>query len=232
MKFSILVTGTNRGIGLELARIFSQYDWEVIACCRKPDEAPALQSTQAASEGRLTIKRLDVTRDEDIIELAESLADKDLDILLNNAGVLGPEQQEFGALDENSWMDTFRVNTIAPYKMARAFLANVARSRRRIIATITSEMGSVSGNSSGGYYAYRSSKGAANMVMKNMSIDLHRQGIICVALHPGWVRTRMGGVNAPLSPEESAAGLFKILTALGQKDNGLFLNYQGRKIPW
>jgi len=232
MKLSILITGANRGIGLELSRVFSQYDWDVIACCRKPDEALALESIQAASEGRLKIKQLDVTSDEQISKLAADLTQKNLDILLNNAGIFGPEQQDFGFMDENLWLETYRVNTIGPYKLSRALLDNVARSQRRIIATITSEMGSMANNSSGDYYAYRSSKAAANMVVKNLSLDLHRKSITCVALHPGWVRTRLGGSRAPLSPEESAAGLFKILTSLEEKNNGSFLDYQGRHIPW
>jgi NAD(P)-dependent dehydrogenase (short-subunit alcohol dehydrogenase family) len=232
MKLSILITGTNRGIGLELARIFAQYDWDVIACCRKPQEALALQSIQAASEGRLKIRQLDVTDDGQIDELAESLADKNIDILVNNAGILGPEKQDFGILDEEFWLETLRVNTLGPYRMVRAFIDNVARSQRRIIATITSEMGSIQHNTSGDYYVYRTSKAAANMVMKNLSRDLHAKGIICVALHPGWVRTRMGGSQASLSAEESSAGLFKTLTSLRKEDNGSFLDYTGRNIPW
>jgi NAD(P)-dependent dehydrogenase (short-subunit alcohol dehydrogenase family) len=232
MKLSILITGTNRGIGLALARIFTQYDWDVIACCRKPDEAEALKSIQAASEGRLKIKRLDVTRDEEITALAETLAEKNLDILLNNAGILGPEEQDFGFLDEDAWLETFKVNSIGPYKMVRAFLDNIARSQRRIIATITSQMGSIQNNSSGDYYAYRTSKSAANMIMKNLSLDLHAKRITCVALHPGWVKTRLGGKQAPLSPAESAAAIFKTLTSLSEEQNGSFLDYEGRNINW
>lgn len=232
MKLSILITGTNRGIGLELARIFTQYDWDVIATCRRPEEAVALKSIQAASEGRLKIEKLDVTSDEEIRDLADLLAAKDIDILLNNAGIMGPEEQGFGFLDEEAWLETFRVNTIGPYKMVRAFLDNVARSQRRIIATITSQMGSVENNSSGDYYAYRTSKSGANMIMKNLSHDLHGKRITCVALHPGWVRTRLGGGQAPLSPAASAAGVFKTLTALSEEQNGSFLDYEGRSLPW
>lgn len=232
MKLSVLITGSNRGIGLELARIFSQYDWDVIATCRKPDEALALKGIQAATEGRLKIKQLDIANDGEISDLAAELASKDLDILINNAGILGPEEQEFGLLDEELWLEAFKVNAIGPYKIARAFLDHVARGRKRIIATITSEMGSVTNNSSGDYYAYRSSKAAANMIVKNMSLDLRRQGITCVALHPGWVKTRLGGNQAPLSPEESAEGLFRILSSLTEEQNGAFLDYEGRNIPW
>jgi NAD(P)-dependent dehydrogenase (short-subunit alcohol dehydrogenase family) len=232
MKHSILITGANRGIGLELARVFSQNDWEVIATCREPAGASDLKGIQAASEGRLTIRKLDVIRDKDIAALAEELAGKPLDILLNNAGILGPKQQEFGRLDEGAWLETFAVNSLGPYRMARALVDNVAGSKRRIIATITSEMGSTAGNSSGGYYVYRSSKAAANMIMKNLSLDLRREGITCVALHPGWVRTRMGGSSAPLSPEGSAEGLFQVLTSLDREQNGTFLDYRGKEILW
>lgn len=232
MNSSVLVTGSNQGIGLALAKVFSQHDWDVVACCRKPEEALTLQSIQAASAGRLQIKKLDVTKEEEIAELADDLVAMDIDILLNNAGILGPEKQGFGSLEEEFWLETFRVNTIGPYKMACAFLDNVARSQRKIIATITSEMGSVSNNVSGDYYVYRTSKAAANMVMKNMSYDLRNKRITCIALHPGWVRTRMGGSSAPLSPEESAAGLFRTLSSLGEDQNGAFLDYAGRIISW
>lgn len=182
---TIVVTGANRGIGLELSRVFAENGWRVIACCRNPKQALALEAIRAAAEGRVKINRLDVTADHQIEELRRELSDIEVDILLNNAGILGPESQEFGFMDEKGWLETFRVNTIAPYKLAVALLDQVARSRRRVIASIGSEMGSVAANDSGGYYAYRSAKAAVHMVMKNLSHDLLGQGVTAVALHPG-----------------------------------------------
>jgi NAD(P)-dependent dehydrogenase (short-subunit alcohol dehydrogenase family) len=232
MKETILITGANRGIGLELAREFVRNDWEVIACCRRPAEAADLQAIEAGSRGGLTIRQLDVTSDAEIRSLADSLRGKPIDILFNNAGILGPEKQDFGKLDEEEWLTVFRVNTIAPYKMILALLDNVLLGHRRIIATLGSAMGSISENSSGDYYVYRTAKAAVHMIMKNLSIDLRQQGVTAVAMHPGWVRTRLGGPQAPLSPEESAEGLCAVLTALTLEKSGALLDYQGREMAW
>ncbi|MCK9294469.1 MAG: SDR family oxidoreductase [Desulfobulbaceae bacterium] len=232
MKETILITGANRGIGLELARIFERQGWEVIACCRRPAQASDLQAIEAGSGGGLTIRQLDVTSDEEIRQLAVSLRGRPIAILFNNAGILGPEEQDFGNLAEEEWLGVFRVNTIGPYKMVLAFLDNVLLSHRRVIATLGSAMGSISENSSGGYYIYRSAKAAVHMIMKNLSIDLRQKGVTAVAMHPGWVRTRLGGPQAPLGPAESAAGLFEVLTSLTPEKNGALLDYQGRELAW
>jgi len=229
---TIVITGANRGIGLELSRVFAEHGWQVIACCRNPEQALALEAISAAAEARVKIHRLDVTEDDQIEELRRELSDTVVDILLNNAGILGPEPQDFGAIDEMVWLETFRVNTIAPYKLAVALLDRVARSRRRVIATVGSRMGSLADNDSGGYYAYRTAKAAVHMVMKNLSHDLRGQGVTAVALHPGWVRTELGGVKAPLSAKESAAGLFRTLLALKPADSGRFLDYRGEEVAW
>lgn len=232
MKETILITGTNRGIGLELARVFTQHDWEVLACCRKPAEAEALSAIQAASEGRMKIHELDVTDDEGIAALAASVRGKAIDVLFNNAGILGPLEQQFGKLDEKSWLEAFRVNTIAPYKMTLAFLDNILLGKRRIIATIGSIMGSISGNAGGDYYVYRTTKAAVHMLMKNLSLDLHGKEVTAVSFHPGWVRTRMGGPQATLSPAESAEGIFTTISSLDPAKNGAFIDYQGNELQW
>jgi len=229
---TIVITGANRGIGLELSRVFAKNGWQVIACCRNPDQALALEAIRAAAEARVRIHRLDVTEDDQIEKLRRELSDTVVDILLNNAGIQGPEHQDFGILDEMGWLDTFRVNTIAPYKMAVALVDRVALSRRRVIATIGSVMGSLADNDSGGYYSYRTSKAAVHMVMRNLSHDLQGKGITAVSLHPGWVRTDLGGVGAPLSAGESAAGLYRTLLALKPADNGRFLDYRGEQMAW
>ncbi|MEJ2690064.1 MAG: SDR family oxidoreductase [Deltaproteobacteria bacterium] len=229
---TILITGTNRGIGLALSRVFAQYGWQVLACCRKPEKAKALSALEAASEGKVKIHRLDVTDDRQIEALRRDLAGITIDILCNNAGVGGPDNDRFGFLDEAAWLETLRVNTIAPYKIVRALLDNVLLGRRRLIASLGSQMGSFGLNESGGYSVYRTSKAGVHMVMKSLSIDLREKGVTAVAFHPGWVRTDMGGPSATLSPEESAEGLFKTMLALTPANSGHLINYNGEQLPW
>ncbi len=232
MARTILITGANRGIGLEFVRQYARDGWRVLASCRNPQGADKLRQIAKKSSGMVSIHHLDVTDTGQINDLARELIDERIDILLNNAGVHGPKQQDFGQVEEAGWIEAFRVNTIAPLKIAQAFLEHVANSQRKIIATMGSIMGSIGENDFSGYYAYRSTKAAVHMVMKNLSIDLKKKGIIAMAFHPGWVRTDMGGPDAPQSPEESVEGLRKVLASLTQEDNGRFLTYEGMELPW
>ena len=230
---TILITGTSRGIGLELARQYAaDPGWRVFAACRKPGGGDELARIASGSSGRLTVHKLDVASAEDIEVLAAALHDQPLDLLVNNAGVAGEFAEGFAGLDEQTWLNVLRVNTIAPARIAAALLEQIAASRRKVIATISSRMGSISDADSGGYYAYRSSKAAVNMVMKNMAVDLRGRGITVVALSPGWVRTDMGSQRAPLSPAESVGGLRKILESVTLKDSGKFFSHDGPEIPW
>ncbi|MBY0431193.1 MAG: SDR family oxidoreductase [Rhodospirillales bacterium] len=222
---SVLITGANRGIGLELSRQFAADGWRVIACCRDPSRASALDGIASG------IHALDVADPRAIAALGETLAGETIDVLLNNAGVYG-ERQSFGTIDSAEWRHVFQVNAIAPVLMAEAFLQQVARSQRRIIASITSRMGSIGDNSGGGSIVYRSSKAALNAAMKSLAIDLAPKGITCVVLHPGWVRTEMGGGNAPMAPTDSARGLRGVIGRLTSADSGRFLNYDGEELPW
>lgn len=228
---NLLITGANRGIGLELTKAFARRRWQVHACCRSPEDAADLQALAAASS-LVTVHRLEVTDAAQIRELAGRLAGTPIDILLNNAGSYGPAQQGFGETDEAGWLETLRVNSIAPLRMAEAFVEHVAASGRRIIAAVGSVMGSIAENDSGGHYAYRTSKAAVHMVMKGLAADLAPRGIITVALHPGWVRTRMGGGTAPVTPEDSAAGLADVLLGLRREQSGMLVDYQGHVRPW
>ncbi len=228
---SILITGANRGIGLELTRCFAERDWRVFACCRDPQGADALAAL-ASGQKTVHVHRLDVTDPAQINALARELKDQPLDILFNNAGVKGPSPQGFGDTDVEAYLQTFRVNTLAPLKMAEAFVERVAASERKILATMGTIMGSLAENASGGYYAYRASKAAVHMEVRGMASDLAGKGIISVVFHPGWVRTRMGGDSAPVSVEESAAGLTRLLLRLTPKDNGRFYDYRGVELPW
>ena len=232
MAKAILITGASRGIGLELARQYALGGWRVFACCRTPKDAGALGRLAGESNGAVSVHQLDVTDIRRIWTLAGELKEERIDILLNNAGTGEPEEQSFGHTDEAAWIEAFRVNTIGPMKLTEAFVNHVLRGDRKIIATMSSVMGSIGNNNSGGYYIYRSSKAAVDMVMKNISVDLETKGIIAVCLHPGWVRTEIGGPHAPLSPEEGVRELRRVLDSLTHKDNGRFLTYEGREIPW
>jgi len=229
---TILITGANRGIGLELADQYAADGWRVLACCRQPERAQRLQKIAEATGGRLSMHPLEVTDRDCIRALAGELADQSIDILFNCAGVRGGDHQTLGDIDVDNWLQTLRVNTIAPLLMTQAFLPQVARSRRKIVAIMGSTMGSIAENASGDQYIYRTSKAAAHMVGRSLAVDLRSQGIISVLLHPGWVRTDMGGIQAPVSPAESVAGLRRVLAGLQLKDSGRFFDFQGRERRW
>jgi len=230
---TILITGANRGIGLELTRRYmGDAGWQVAACCRNPGEATDLRRLADGSGGRVTIHPLDVTDAGQVAALADAFAGRPIDILLNNAGVMGSREALADPLDESAWLDVLRVNTIAPVRIARALADSVAASRMRIIASMTSRMGSIDDNTSGGRYFYRTSKAALNMAMRSLSIDLKDRGITVVVLHPGWVRTSMGGASAPMTVEQSVDGLRNVLGSLTPARTGRLLNHDGTEIPW
>jgi NAD(P)-dependent dehydrogenase (short-subunit alcohol dehydrogenase family) len=222
-----LITGANRGIGLEFARAFAREGWRVHGCCRHPEKAKALK----AIEGEVICHRMDVTDGLQVAGVARGLADEPIDLLLNNAGVL-EDRADFGETPFGEWQEVLRVNTIAPLRLAERFVEHVAASDRKLIVNISSKMGSIASNTSGGSYVYRSSKAALNMVSKGLSVDLAPRGIIVVAFHPGWAQTDMGGPGATLPAEESVAAMGSVIANLGPEDSGRFLNYDGRELPW
>lgn len=229
---TVLITGANRGLGLEFCRQYAAAGWRVLACCRDPGGAAALREL-AAHHPSLAIHRLDLGRFEDIDALSRELAAESIDVLLNNAGVYGDaEHNRFGALDYGLWERVLRIDALAPTKMAEAFLPQVERGSRKLIVAITSLMGSLADNGSGGAILYRSAKAALNAAMKSLSIDLKSRGVGVLLLHPGWVRTDMGGSNAPTSPEESVAGLRRVIDGYRPEDSGRFLDFRGRELPW
>lgn len=227
---SILVSGANRGLGLEFVRQYSEAKWHVHACCRNPAKAKDLQDLAQSSES-ITIRALDVA-DHDAIDRLASVITEPLDILLNNAGIYGPNRMKIGQLDYESWREVLEINTLAPVKMAEAFLTHVSQSQRKIIASISSQMGSIAANQEGRHYLYRTSKAALNCATKSLAIDLRDQGITVVAFCPGWVRTDMGGPEATLSPGESIAGMKEVLDKLTISQTGQFINYDGGSLPW
>jgi NAD(P)-dependent dehydrogenase (short-subunit alcohol dehydrogenase family) len=232
MTGAILITGSNRGIGLELARQTMEAGWRVYATCRDPENAFNLNRLAATCTGNITVHPLDVTNPLQIRSLADYLRNTPIDILFNNAGTDGQRGAQFGQTDECRWLETFRVKTIAPLKVTEALADSVATSRRKVVATLSSRMGSIADNTQGASYVYRSSKAALNAVMKSAAIDLKPRQVTVIVLHPGWVKTDMGGPNAQISVEESVAGIRQVLERVTLADTGGFLNYDGTIIPW
>lgn len=230
---TVLITGANRGIGLEFARQYAADGWQVVACCRQPQQAEALNRLADQYKDRFSIHRLDVRELAEIDQLSHKLQDLSIDILINNAGVYPHAQNgEFGHISYDDWMEAFRVNTFAPLKMVEALIEQIACSQLKIVATITSKMGSIADNQRGGSYIYRSSKAAVNTVVKSLAIDLQPRGIIAVLLHPGWVQTDMGGRGALISTKQSVTGMKSILDRVTHSDTGKFIAYDGQHIPW
>lgn len=227
-----LITGCNRGIGLELVRQYAQAGWRVFATCRNPKAAYSLNAIAAASQGRVTVHRLDVTRAEDVEEVVTAVGQSPIDLLINNAGIAGQPNSPFGSTDAGAWCEAFQVNAIAPLKLMEAFVSAVAKSRGRLIACLGSKMGSISGNSSGGSYVYRSSKAALNAVVRTAALDLQAKGITVVAVHPGWAKTDMGGPSAQMNVADSVRRLRELLERVGPAESGSFLNFDGSRIPW
>ena len=228
----ILVTGANRGIGLELVRQYAADGWRVDACCRAPERADALQALAATAPKRVILHRLDVTDDEQIGALADRLNGRPIDILFNNAGIYGQIDAWFGNTRRDDWLTALNVNTISPMKVMESLVDNVAGSELKLIATLSSKMGSMADNRSGGSYVYRSTKAALNAVMVSAAHDLKPRGVTAVILHPGWVRTDMGGPNAEISVAESVATMRRTLSRIGPEDTGSFFDIDGSIIPW
>ena len=228
---TILITGANRGIGLEVTRQFAEDGWQVLACCRNPDDAGELQ---ALSQRNLSIElhALDVTNYDQLTILADQLRHRPIDILLSNAGIYGSKGVGFGEIDAEEWRQVLEVNTIAPLMLVQTFVEQVAASQQKLVAIISSKVGSIADNSSGGSYIYRSSKAAVNQVVKSLSIDLAQRGITVISLHPGWVKTNMGGPNAEISTDESVSGLKSILQSASLAQSGQFIEFNGNSIPW
>jgi NAD(P)-dependent dehydrogenase (short-subunit alcohol dehydrogenase family) len=227
--YQVLITGTNRGIGLSFVEQYAKDGWNVIACCRNPQSATELQAL-ASKHRNIQIIALDMANFLQIDTVSLQLKDKKIDVLINNAGVY-PESS-FGNADFDDWVSAFKINTMAPLKMAEAFMPHVAASQLKKIVTLSSKMGSVDDNTSGGSYIYRSSKAAVNMVMKSLSLDLKPYGIAVVTLNPGWVKTDMGGPNGLIDSQTSVIGLRKVIADLSLVSSGKFFGYDGTEIAW
>jgi NAD(P)-dependent dehydrogenase (short-subunit alcohol dehydrogenase family) len=228
---NVLITGANRGIGLELARAYAKGGERVFACCRAPDKAKALDDLAGVSGGRVTIHGMDVGEGASIEAAARAIGDAPIDILINNAGVVGGEPQSLQSIDFDAWIDAFRVMTLGPFRVVRAFLPNLKRAAAPKVMTLTSQIGA-STWPFGAYYAYGSAKAAVNRVMQSLARDLKGDNIAVAMVHPGWVRTDMGGPNAEISVEESAGGIRNVIAGLGLADTGKFFKWNGDIHPW
>jgi NAD(P)-dependent dehydrogenase (short-subunit alcohol dehydrogenase family) len=228
-----LITGANRGIGLEFCRQYAAEGWRVLACSRYPEKSDALNKLATENSGLIKVHALDVADHVEIDRLARVLAEESIDLLINNAGIYpDSDKSGFGHTDYAEWMQAFRINTMAPLRMAETFAAQIVRGKQKTIVTVTSKMGSIADNSGGGSYLYRSSKAAVNMVAKNLAIDLKPLGVTAVVFHPGWVKTDMGGPNAMISAEQSVSGMRQVISGLSPTDSGKFFGYDGQVIPW
>ncbi|HXP75840.1 MAG TPA: SDR family oxidoreductase [Stellaceae bacterium] len=223
---TVLVTGAGRGLGLEFARQYAADGWRVIATVRDLKKAKEL----GVLGSKVEIHGLDVTDLKAVAALGRELARDTIDVAIANAGVSLARNMTPGAIDEAAWIDTLKVNTFAPLALAGAVLGSVERSEGKRLVAITSRLGSIGANDAGGQYAYRSSKAALNAAWRSLALD-HR-GVIAVVLHPGWVKTDMGGAGAPVSPKESIAGMRRVIAKLTPADSGRFFNYDGAEIPW
>ncbi len=236
---TILITGANRGLGLEFVRQYAQSDenWTILATSRSP--SPELEAL-AAEHSTIELYTLDVGSDESVAALKAELGDRPIDVLLNNAGIFGSvpftdggvEHQAFGQTDFDNWANVFNVNVFGPVRMAEMFIDNVAASEQKKVVSLSSMLGSNGLNTVGGIYAYRSSKAAIANVMKSMGIDLGRHGILAVAMHPGWAKTDMGGENAEIEADEGVRGVIEQIASLTPEKCGGLLAYDGTTLPY
>ncbi len=233
---TVMITGANRGIGLELTRQYAAQGWQVIAGCRAPESATELQALGRQSEVR--ILTLDVASASSIAGVRKALDGVAIDVLINNAGLFGPKPgaekdlgQSFGSIRYEVMEEVWRTNTIGPLRLSEALVSNVAISSERKIVTISSSVSSIA-TTEGGLYAYRSSKAAVNMIMATLAKDLARRGVHVLAICPGWTQTRMGGPDAPVPLATSVAGIRARIAELDAATSGQFRQYDGELLPW
>ena len=219
-----LVTGANRGIGLAFARHLSERGDQVLATARHPEKARGL-----AKLSRL--EQLDVVDEKSIASLARRIADQPLDVLINNAGI-GDAGPRFGHVSIEELEQAFRVNAIGPVAVTQALLPSLRAGQRRTVVNLSSGLASISENESGGWIAYRASKAALNQLTRTMAGELRKEGFICIAICPGWVKTDMGGHGASVSPDDSVAAMLKVVDRLKPSDTGRFLDRRGKQLPW
>jgi NAD(P)-dependent dehydrogenase (short-subunit alcohol dehydrogenase family) len=225
-----LVVGANRGIGLGVTKEFLANGWDVIATARDPGKATALHHLQASHLGRVWVSRLDLSDTTEVDGFADSLGGRILDAVLVNGGVSGPEHKSASEATEAEIGALMFTNAVAPVRLARS-LAGHVRAGSGVIAFTSSVMGSVAVNP-GGHELYRASKAALNSLARGLWAELSGRKITLLSLHPGWVRTDMGGPSASVSVEDSAAGMVKVIEEQAGADQHRFLDYLGKELPW
>ena len=229
---TVLVTGANRGIGLEFVRQFTNLKKQVVACCRNVEQAKELNEF-AQKNDSVSVYELDVTKQAQIDKLSKELSSQPIDYLINNAGIYGSRKVTLGSLDPENFLNVMEVNCLATLKVSEAFLDQLAKSQKKMLVTISSQMGSITDNDSGGSYAYRASKAALNAVMRSFAIDTSHLGVNVMTLHPGWVKTDMGGGNAFISTTESVLGMIEQIEKHGKNDHAqIFRRFDGKTIGW
>jgi NAD(P)-dependent dehydrogenase (short-subunit alcohol dehydrogenase family) len=221
----LLVTGAGRGIGLEFASQYAAAGWSVVATCRGENAAAELR----ALPGDVEVEFLDMRDHHEIAAFGDRLGGAPLDLFIANAGITRPDG--FSAEDAEGWLEVLDVNCVAPTFLARALARQVIAAKGRMIA-ITSQMGSIADNGSGGWNAYRASKAALNAAWRSMAVELAREPISIAMLHPGWVKTDMGGKGATLTVRDSVSGMRQVIEELTPEHKGVFLNHRGETLPW
>ncbi len=224
-----VVTGANRGIGLEMVRQLLERGDAVHAAVREPDRADDLCALGAGE--RLRLHRLDHLEPDSVSGLAAELGGAPVDLLVNNAGVYGGTRQHLPDIDFEDAVSTFRVNALGPLRVTLALLPNLKAARGKVIH-VTSGMGSITDNRSGAFYAYRMSKAALNMMSRSLGVDLRGAGVASAVINPGWVKTDMGGPGAPTPVDESVRGMLREIDAFSVENSGAFLDWKGRPYPW
>lgn len=222
---TVLITGANRGIGLELARQYVDDGWNVIGTARRPDGADDLRELD------VRIVQLDVTDQASVDRMADELSGVAIDVLINNAGIL-PDTGPIEDLDIDTYIQILNVNTIGPVRVTQALMPNLRAGNMKKILNTTSGLGSITDNHVGGYFGYRESKAALNMFTVTLARELADDGFTCVVMNPGWVRTDMGGPSAPTSAQDSASGIRSVISSITTDDTGTFWNFQGGTEAW
>lgn len=228
---TVLVTGANRGIGLEFVKHYLDRGDRIIGTYRDIESSGELIQ-MSEDHDRLEAYTLDVSSDKSLEDFPNQLRDMPIDIFINNAGVYGPRDSTFNNVDEENWIPVLRINAIAPLILTQLIIENLRKSSVKKLIYITSKMGSIDDNKGGGSYVYRSSKTALNAVVKSISVDLADEGMRVALLHPGWVRTDMGGPNGLIDTKTSVSGMIEVISGLEQSSSGGFYNYDGIEIPW
>lgn len=224
------ITGANRGIGLALVKAYAGRRDKVFAAVRHTSDRTDLDAFAAKHPNWVEVIEMDVANPAEIGRVRRKLEAEPIDVLINNAGVSGPEHQSATDMDYDGLADALAVNSIAPLRIANAFLPNVKAAKGKIV-TLSSQMGSVQSPASDSL-AYRVSKAAVNKLMRGLAAELKPQGVPVLIVHPGWVKTDMGGEGAHLSPEESAAQMLKLIDKLDLSSTGKFLAWNGRELAW